>query len=151
MTIPSLDEDKNKNSLSESADSFKMLRNIRTNNINRLVIGQLNINSIRNKFEALKSIVSGNLDILVVTESKLDISFPVGQFYIEGYSPPFRLDRSANGGGVLVYDREDITCRELKGRPPRKKLEGIFLEGNLKRTRWLVFGGYNPSKGNVNC
>ena len=144
MTPLGMEENKN-----EDSDPFKVLRKIRVSNINRLVIGQLNINLIRNKFEALKSIITGNLDILVITESKLDNSFPVSQFCIEGFSPPFRLDRNANGGGILIYIREDITCRELKDHPPLKKFEGIFLGLNLKRSKSLVFGGYNPSKGNI--
>ena len=137
MYTPSMDESKNEDSLDDKSNPFKLLRNIRVSNINRLIVGQLNINSIRNKFEALKSIVSGNLDILVVTESKLDNSFPDGQFLMEGYSPPFRLDRNANGGGILIYVREDITCRELKDHPSLNDLEGIFLELNIKKSKWL--------------
>ena len=52
------------------------------------------INSIGGKFEQLKAMVSGNIDILVVTETKLDDSFPSTQFLIEGYSPPYRRDRN---------------------------------------------------------
>ena len=28
-------------------------------------------------------------------------------------------------------------------------LEGIFLEVNLKKSKWLLFGGYNPSKDSI--
>ena len=141
-------EDSNNN---ENSDPFKILKSIRISNVNRLTIGQLNINSIRNKFDALKSIVSGNLDILVITESKIDESFPKEQFCMKGFAPPFRLDRTANGGGVLIYVRDDITCKELEklgGHPPNN-LEGIFLELNLKKSKWLLLGGYNPNKENI--
>ena len=139
----------NEESTNEDSDPFKILKNIRIKNVNRLTMGQLNINSIRNKFEALKSIVTGNLDILVITESKLDEGFPNGQFDMEGYSAPFRVDRNKHGGGVLIYVRDDITCRELKGHPPLNDLEGIFLELNLKKSKWFLFGGYNPNKENI--
>ena len=69
---------------------------------------------LRNKFEALKYIVRGNLDILVVTESKLDDSFPIEQFHMDGYLPPFRADRDKEGGGVIIYVRDDIPCTEKK-------------------------------------
>ena len=95
--------------------------------------------------------MSGNLDILVITESKIDESFPKEQFCMKGYTPPFRLDRTSNGGGVLIYVRDDITCKELEklgGHPPNN-LEGIFLELNLKKSKWLFFGGYNPNKENI--
>ena len=43
----------------------------------------------------------------MVSETKLDNSFPVSQFLIDGYSPPFRLDRDNNGGGIMLFVRED--------------------------------------------
>ena len=79
----------------------------------------------------------------------MDDSFPINQFINDGYSPPFRADRNKNGGGVIIYVREDIPCRELKEQPSPRNFEGIFLEINLKRSKWLLFGGYNPSKDNI--
>ena len=52
-------------------------------NINRLIIGQLNINFLINKFESLVQQVKGNTDLLVFTETKLDNSYPVSQFSID--------------------------------------------------------------------
>ena len=131
-----------------NSDPFKTLKRIRVSNVNRLIIGHLNINSLRNKFEALKLIVKGNLDILIITESKLDETFPVNQFIIEGFSPPFRADHSKYSGGVIIYVREDIPCRVLKTHPPTN-LDGIFFEINLKKSKWLIFGGYNHHKDHI--
>ena len=58
------------------SDPLNTLKRIRISNVNRIIIGQLNINSIRNKFDDFKFFVTGNLDILVITISKLDRSFP---------------------------------------------------------------------------
>ena len=127
-------------------DPYKTLKSIRLSNVDRLIIGQLNINSLRNKFEALKLIVKGNLDILIITESKLDETFPVNQFVIDGFSPPFRADHNKYAGGVIIYVRDDIPSRELKTHPHATNFEGIFFEINLKKSKWLVFGGYNPHK-----
>ena len=52
------------------------LRILRVKNMNRLIIGNLNINSISNKFDQLKLFVQGKVDILIVTETKLDSIFP---------------------------------------------------------------------------
>ena len=41
--------------------------------------------------------------ILMISEIKLDNSFPVAQFYIEGFRTPFELDRSKHDGGILLY------------------------------------------------
>ena len=68
----------------ENSDPNGKLDNLRKNNLGRLITGHLNINSLRNKFEALKSLIQGKVDILVVSETKLDESFPRGQFAIEG-------------------------------------------------------------------
>ena len=81
---------------------------VETHQRNKLVIAQLNINSLRNKFEDLKVIILNNIDILIISESKLEKSFPTHQFFIEGYCSPARFDHDSNGGGVIIYAREDI-------------------------------------------
>ena len=133
----------------EAPDTTAILKDIKLNNINRLVVGHININSLSNKFESLKFLFKGNIDILVITETKLDESFPLQQFVVEGYAIPFRLDRNVNGGGVLVYLREDIPCRQLSIKSSTSHLEGIFLEINLRKTKWFIFGGYNYHKLNA--
>ena len=43
----------------EIKDPQSFLKDIRINNINRLIIGQRNINSLRNKFEQLYTMING--------------------------------------------------------------------------------------------
>ena len=74
------------------------LKQLRNQNPHRIIIGHLNINSIRNKFESLVTFVGNNLDILMISETKIDDTFPKSKFLIEGFSKPFRLDRTAKGG-----------------------------------------------------
>ena len=130
-------------------DPLHILKKLKIRNINRLIIGHLNINYIRNKFNSLKLLIKGNVDILVITESKLDNTFPIQQFVIEGYNLPYRLDKNASSGGVIIYIREDIPARELTYCTIPKIIEGIFLEINLRKTKWLLFGGYNNIKSNI--
>ena len=88
----------------------------------------------------------------MITESKLDESFPSMQFAIEGYTLPYRRDRNKEGGRVVIYVREDIPCRELTNHLKINNLadfEGIFLEINLRKAKWLMFGGYNNNKSNI--
>ena len=70
------------------------LKSIRIRNLNKIVKGHLNINSLRNKFDFLVTQVKGYIDILMISETKLDESFPIGQFLIDGYSVPFRFDKT---------------------------------------------------------
>ena len=66
------------------------------------------LNSIRNKLEPPKKMIKDNTDILLVSETKLHDAFPGGQLCIDGYSTPYRFDRTSHGGGLLLYIREDI-------------------------------------------
>ena len=72
----------------------RSLRDIRTSNINRLVFGHLNINSLRTKFDFLCAQIKGSIDVFVISESKLDDSFPHGEFLIDGLDTPFRFNRN---------------------------------------------------------
>ena len=69
---------------------------MRKNNPNNFIVGHLNINTIRNKFSAVKELLSQNLNLLVLSETKIDDSFPNNQFWIDGYKL-FRKDRNAFG------------------------------------------------------
>ena len=73
----------------------------------KLIIDHLNINSVRNKCEALKFIINNNIDIFLISETKLDDSFPTAQFLIKGFSAPYRFDRNSKGSALLLYIRED--------------------------------------------
>ena len=98
-------EEQNDELLGEESDSDSegnasdILQKVRIKNVNRIVIGSLNINSLPNKFDELKEVIGRNLDILTIQETKLDSSFPLQQFVIEGYSAPYRLDKIKMGVG----------------------------------------------------
>ena len=70
---------------SEIKDPQSFLKDIRRNNINRLIIGQLNINSLRNKFEQLSTMTNGNTDIFMISETILDETLPAAQFSLQGF------------------------------------------------------------------
>ena len=91
-------------------DAGKTLKDLKINNINRFAIGHININSLRKKIDSLQEIIKGNLDILIISETKLDTSFPEDQFQIDGFSIryDFRYDRDSFGGGLIVFIREFI-------------------------------------------
>ena len=75
-------------------DAITILKNIRIENLKNVIVGQLNINSLRNKFHDLVELIDGNIDIMVLTETKLDNTFPEKQFLIPGYKKPYRSDRN---------------------------------------------------------
>ena len=92
----------------EEKDPQSFMKDIRISNINSLIIGQLNIFSLRNKFEQLSAMINGNIDLFMISETKLDETFPAVQFSLQGFCDPYGLDCNYNGGGIMLYIREDI-------------------------------------------
>ena len=82
--------------------------------MNRITIAQININSLRNKFDFLCETTRETIGILLVVGTKLDSSFPSAQFFMHAYSTPYRLDRNSNGGRILLYVREYIPSKILE-------------------------------------
>ena len=109
--------------MSGDGDSFKSLKEVRLKNLNRIVLAHLNFNSLRNKFDAIVEQVSGNADVLVLSERKIDESFSEGQFKIPGFCTSFRLDR----------EQEDIPAKLLSSEV--KIIEGIFIELHFRKKK----------------
>ena len=80
----------------------------------KLILGNVNIYSIRNKFDSLVYVLDKNVDIFLSSEAKLDNLFPSPQFKIEGFTTPYIYDRNDKVGGLLLYLREDIPSRLLQ-------------------------------------
>ena len=78
-------------------------------------------------------LVQDTVDIIII-ETKLDDSFPCNQFRMEGYQEPFRIDRNLYGGGIILFIREGVSCKEMKNPALASKVEGIFIELNLRKT-----------------
>ena len=117
---------------------------IRKENHKCPILTHLNINSIRNKFEEFKEIiVKGSLDCIVISETKLDNTFPLQQFTINGYKPPLRLDRNAHGGGLLVYIKHNLPSKILT-KLENSSIELIPFELNLVKHKWLILATYRP-------
>ena len=63
------------------SDSFEELKNTMLKNRNRLMIAQININSLRNKFELPVRMMHHDLDTLLICETKIACSVPNRRFY----------------------------------------------------------------------
>ena len=51
----------------ESCDTPSILSKLKLKNVNKLVTGHLNVNSLPGKFDKLKVVIKSNIDILIVT------------------------------------------------------------------------------------
>ena len=124
------------------SDPFEKLKNTRLKNPNRLIIAQLNINSLRNKFDLLVRMQHSNLDILLISETKIDSPFPTAQFQIKGYTS-CRLNRNTNVGDILHYVLEDIPSTLLNS---DMSTESFRIEINIRKKKWLLVCTYNLNK-----
>ena len=131
--------------ITQANDCIRVLKALRSDNSNKLIFAHININSIRNKFEFLSTQVKGNIDVVMVSEAKIDDSFPVGNFVIYGFSTPYRLDRDRNGGGIMLYVKEDIPSN-LLATDEKNHIESFYVEVNLRNEKWLINCSYNPNK-----
>ena len=124
----------------ESGDfNFKeCLKDIRRKNLNRPILGQLNINSMRNKFSFLAFQIGNNLDALLIFETKLDDTFPTVLFLLDRFKKSYILDRCWKGGGLLLFVRDDISPRLLTEHKTPTNVECIFVEISIKEKNWLL-------------
>ena len=121
------------------------LKALRLRNVNKLIIADLNKNSLRNKFYFLISLIKGNIDVSMISEIKLDESFPTNRFMNKGFSVLFRLHRNDKDGGIILYIREDMPSRLVS--TESSEVEGFSLEINLQnKKKWLLWCSYNPKK-----
>ena len=57
---------------------------------------------------------------------------------MKGFAEPFRLDRNRNGGGVMIYIRDDIPSRLLLKHVFPSDIEGLYIELNFMKCKWLI-------------
>ena len=121
-------------------------RVVQRENLNRVILAQLNINSIQSKFDLLAEGIKGKVDVYMMSETKIDETFPSRQFFIKGFTPPYRLDWNCHGGGILVYVREDIPSKLIE---MKSSSESISIELKLRRKKWLVNCSYNANNSDI--
>ena len=78
--------------------------------------------------------VENNADMLLISETKLDDSFPSGQFKICGFSMSYRYDRNSMGDGILLYIRDDIPTKLLK-HDFGNNIENLSVEINVRKRK----------------
>ena len=119
-----------KNGINKNDNSCNTLQKLRVNNPLRIVAGQLNISSTRNKF---CNIFKLKIDILLVSET---------------YSLHYRLDKTCKRGGLLLYVRDNIPSKQIRLKfIEDETFEGAFIETDLKKVVSLI--SYNPDKNKI--
>ena len=68
-------------SIDETVGCKSILKSFRGGNKHKLIFAHLNINSIRNNFDLFAEQVTGNIDVLMISETKVDKAFPLELFH----------------------------------------------------------------------
>ena len=71
-----------------------------------MIIDHLNLHSIRNKFFDFEELAFNEIDICLISETKIDDSFQTHNFLLTDIF--FRRGRNRNGGGLILYVKENI-------------------------------------------
>ena len=109
-----------------SSDAIIRMKKQRLDNANNTIRSHLNINSFRNKFFFFEDLIKLS-DVFLVSESKLDYTFPSNQFRINGYKI-FKLDRNRFEGGLILHINENVPCKPLQEHVHLPNFEVIAIE-----------------------
>ena len=82
------------------------------------------------------------VDLLFISETKIDSSFRNSIFEVSGYKHE-RHDRNIHGGGLAAFIRTDIPARRRHDLEC-KNLENIIYEVTLNKTKWSILCVYRP-------
>ena len=83
-------------------NTFLLVQAHRLKNPKNVIMGHLNVNSLRNKFTAVEELIKGKTDIDLISETEIEESFPNQQFKINSYKT-IRRDRDSFGGAFIFY------------------------------------------------
>ena len=118
----------------------------RSENSSGAFIVHLNINSIQNKFEELKLLNSSlRSHVIVISETKIDSSYPNSQFNLPGYHM-YRKDRKKGGGGLLIYFSSTLPSKKKGPAKDLQTLEAIAVEAKIGKNDILFLSIYRPPK-----
>ena len=113
----------------------------RLGNESNAIIYHLNIKSFRSKFVFVEDIIK-LFDVILVSESNLDHTFPSNQFRINGYI--FRLDENHFAGRLILHINENIPWKPLQEHVHLPNFEVIAIEFYRNNQKGLLLGLYKP-------
>ena len=128
--------------------SSKTLRN---KNKHNPFIAYLNVNSFRHKIHDVRNLISEiEPEVITISETKIDGTFPDAQFIIDGYQNPglYIKDRNQHGGGLITYIKRGIPHKRLPKIEP-ENLEITCIELTFGKRKWGYVTIYRPPNQNM--
>ena len=130
---------------------LQILHKVRLKYLRNSLIRYLNTDSLRNEIiDAREEIGRLQFDYFVISETKLDSSFPSAQFHIVDYEIRNRRDRNKSGGGLTEFVKKAIITKRLKDLETNLS-ETICTETSISKKRWFCMIVYRPpSSSSIN-
>ena len=125
--------------LKQNFNTFPLLQVHRLKNTKNVITGHVNVNSMRNKFVAVEELIKGKIDIGLISETKIDKSFPNEQFKIKGYKT-IRRGRDSFGGGFIFYINEQLPSKVLTLESIPRDTGITLLDFTVKNRKGLSIG-----------
>ena len=128
------------------SDLFGNLPNLRKNYLNNVILGHLNVNSLSSKLSEIKELQNMcRLDVLVLSETKLDGSFKQEILDIDGFTC-VRQDKRSNSGGLLAYISKNIPFSIGNISVCNDEIECMSVELNISEEKILLLCMYKNPK-----
>ena len=121
------------------SSGFEAVRENKLKYVNNPLIGYLNINGL--------IILELSLDYLVLSETKIDQSFPTAQFYIKGYEVRARRDRNKLEGGLIKFVKNGFISKKVK-EYKTKQNKNICSEFTIANRKSICLNIYRPPNPN---
>ena len=129
-----------------TSNLFGNMQNLRKNYLNHIMIGHLNVNSLGPKLTEIKELQNlCKIDVLVLSETKLDGSYKQEVLDIDGYSC-IRQDKRSNSGGLLMYVSNDIPHSVGSINVCNNDIECLSIELNVSDDKIILLGLYKNPK-----
>ena len=93
---------------------------------------------MRNKFSSLQQIVLSKTDILLLSETNIDNSFPDPQFFAESFEM-YRKERTKTRGGLLLYEDENLPGKIINSNKFKENSEIILFEFSVAQYMKTLF------------
>ena len=125
---------------------FQGVHNLRSHHKDNVIISHLNVNSVYNKITEIKELQRlCHLDVLVLSETKLDDSFKQEPLDIDGYSC-IRQDKRSNSGGLMTYISNDIPYSRGNINVCNNEIECMSIELNVSDEKIMLLCVYKNPK-----
>ena len=111
-----------------------------------ILLIQMNVNSLQNKVEEVGSLIKeSKAQVVFLTETKIDCTYPDSQFALSGYNI-YRNDRTKGGGGVMAYISDKLPSKRLGLARKFITIEALVIQSKFGRHNVVIVGIYRPPK-----